>query len=58
MDNISTSEWERLLKGQGLQMDKSKKAVYSITKTPAGYGMKVMSVAKNITKTANIEAEP
>lgn len=57
VDNISTSEWERLLKGQGLQLDKSKKAVYSITKTPAGYGMKVMSVAKNITKTANIEAE-
>lgn len=57
VDTISTSEWERLLKGQGLQLNKATKAVYSITKTPAGYGMKVMSVAKNITKTANIEAE-
>lgn len=57
VDNISTSEWERLLKGQGLQLNKAKKAVYSITKTPAGYSMKVMSVAKSITKTANLEAE-
>jgi antirestriction protein ArdC len=57
-DNISISEWERLLKGQGLQLDKSKKAIFSIAKTPSGYGMKIMSVAKNITKSANIAAEP
>lgn len=45
-------------KRPGVTTGQIQKAVYSITKTPAGYGMKVMSVAKNITKTANIEAEP
>lgn len=58
MNQIATSEWERLLKGQGLQLNKSKKAIFSITKTPSGYNMKVMNIAKSCTKVAGIEAEP
>lgn len=57
IDTISTSEWERLLKGQGLQLDKSQKSIFSIIKVPSGYGMKIMSVAKNI-KSRNLESEP
>lgn len=58
VNQIATSEWERLLKGQGLQLNKSKKAIFSITKTPSGYNMKVMNIAKSCTKVAGIEAEP
>lgn len=58
INKIATSEWERLLKGQGLQLDKSSKAIFSITKVPSGYSMKVISVAKNFGKTPNLEAEP
>ena len=57
VNQIATSEWERLLKGQGLQLNKSKKAIFSITKTPSGYNMKVMNIAKNSTKINGIEAE-
>lgn len=58
VNKIATSEWERLLKGQGLQLDKSSKAIFSITKTPSAYSMKVISVAKNSGKSPNLEAEP
>lgn len=58
VNNISNSQWENLLRGQGMQLNKASKSIFSITKTPAGYGIKVMSVAKNITKSANLESEP
>lgn len=40
---VSEENWQKMLKGQGLQLGENK-GMFSICKTPAGYGMKVISV--------------
>lgn len=43
INSITSDEWKKLLLGQGLQLSKTKKAIFSIKKTPSGYGLKVMN---------------
>ena len=40
---VPEESWQKMLKGQGLQLGENK-GMFSICKTPAGYGMKVISV--------------
>lgn len=40
---ITQEQWRLLLIGQGLQLDQHNKSVFSIQKTPSGYGMKVLT---------------
>lgn len=54
---ISDNDYKELLKGRGLQLQKGTKDVFSITKTPAGYGMKVLSVAKEVTKSTGMDKD-
>lgn len=46
--SISENVWKNLLMGQGVQIDRSKKSIFSIIKTPQGYGMRVANVAKKV----------
>lgn len=43
INTISSEEWKRLLLGQGIQLGNTNKAIFSIRKTPSGYGLKVMN---------------
>ena len=54
---VSDNDYKELLKGRGLQLKKGTKNVFSITKTPTGYGMKVLSVAKEVTKSTGMDKE-
>lgn len=45
---ISESTWQSLLMGQGIQLDKTKKAIFSIIKVPKGYDMRIANIAKKI----------
>lgn len=43
INSITSEEWKKLLLGQGLQLGKTRKAIFSIKKTPSGYGLKEMN---------------
>lgn len=43
INSITSEEWKKLLLGQGLQLGNDRKAIFSIKKTPSGYGLRVMN---------------
>lgn len=46
--DISETQWKSLLNGQGLQLDNTNKAIFSIKKTPSGYDLKIIKeIIKN-----------
>ena len=51
--SITENQWSKMIRGIGVQLEPSK--TYSVVKTPSGYGMKILSLAKSITTTAQSE---
>lgn len=52
---IPDKEWKILLMGQGVQLDKNQKALFSIIKTPKGYGMRTAHVIKSTSANQEIQ---